>query len=75
MYLFNFSVVNFSATHEGLEEQLLSDVVMHEMPELENQMCEPIILIAYPHFKGLEANFELNGPDSSLIIHFQGQHS
>ena len=40
------SVINFSVTHEGLEEQLLSDVVMHEMPELENQRSELIVAIS-----------------------------
>ncbi|OHT01787.1 Dynein heavy chain family protein [Tritrichomonas foetus] len=40
------SVINFSVTHEGLEEQLLSDVVLHEMPELEKQRSELIVSIA-----------------------------
>ncbi|KAH0794512.1 Dynein heavy chain family protein [Histomonas meleagridis] len=45
--IFNqLSVINFSVTKEGLEEQLLSDVVLHEMPELENQRSELIIEIS-----------------------------
>ncbi|EAY02556.1 Dynein heavy chain family protein [Trichomonas vaginalis G3] len=40
------SVINFSVTHEGLEEQLLSDVVLHEMPELEKQRSQLIVDIS-----------------------------
>ena len=40
------SVINFSVTLEGLEEQLLGDVVLHEMPELEKQRSELIVAIA-----------------------------
>ena len=40
------SVINFTVTHEGLEEQLLSDVVLHEMPDLEKQRSELIVTIA-----------------------------
>ena len=40
------SVINFSVTLEGLEEQLLSDVVLHEMPELEKQRVELISAIS-----------------------------
>lgn len=40
------SVINFSVTLEGLEEQLLGDVVLHEMPDLENQRSELIVAIS-----------------------------
>ena len=42
----NLSVINFSVTHEGLEEQLLSDVVLHEMPDLEKMRVELIVAIS-----------------------------
>ncbi|OHT12593.1 Dynein heavy chain family protein [Tritrichomonas foetus] len=42
----HLSVINFSVTLEGLEEQLLSDVVLHEMPELEKQRVELIVAIS-----------------------------
>jgi len=40
------SVINFSVTLEGLEDQLLSSVVSHEMPELENQRNQLIVEIS-----------------------------
>lgn len=38
----NLSIINFTVTDKGLEEQLLSEIVMLEMPEIEKRRKENI---------------------------------
>ena len=40
------SVINFTVTPEGLEDQLLADVVDHEIPEVENKKRELVLVIS-----------------------------
>jgi len=36
------TVINFTATFEGLEDQLLADVVLNEKPDIEEQRDENV---------------------------------
>lgn len=40
------NIINFSITFEGLQDQLLSEVMVHEKPEIEKQRDEVIVSIA-----------------------------
>jgi dynein heavy chain len=41
------TIVNFSITQDGLEEQLLCEVVSRELPEKEQQLAELVVSLAH----------------------------
>jgi len=53
------TIINFTVTKLGLEDQILSDVVRLERPDLEEQRNQLILRFVTSHFNEKEIVFEM----------------
>ncbi len=59
LYCLQVSIINFTVTQQGLEEQLLNVVVGHEMAKLEAQRLELVDEVLFHDFFFLQIFFEI----------------
>jgi hypothetical protein len=59
LYCLQVSIINFTVTQQGLEEQLLNVVVGHEMAKLEAQRLELVDEVLFHNFFFLQIFFEI----------------